>query len=67
MALADPYLLNVTGSQSQGKFKVTPWPAEIVRIKRCTGEERGGERIEVNAEAEGVEFFFFSCTGAPSC
>lgn len=55
VARADPYLLNVTGSQSQGKFKVTPWPAEIVRIKGCTGEGRAGEGMKVNAEAGGVE------------
>lgn len=37
VARADPSLLNVTGSQSQGKFKVTPWSAEIVCLKRYQG------------------------------
>lgn len=55
VARADPYLLNVTGSQSQGKFKVTLRPAEIVRIKRCTGEGEARGRNEGKYEAEGVE------------
>lgn len=43
VAWADPYFLNVTSSQSQGKFKVTPWSAGIVRTREGTKQRGEGQ------------------------